>query len=203
MNDQEYLKQISDEVRSEKKSVTGFMSSTAFKVGVGGLVAFIVLAIFGTILSSGKVDLKTRCAALRLRLTNTAEVISDYQNNIKSSALRSNSASLRAVLSDTSNKLLGYLEEKYSLKDGRESKDLKEEAKLNKENLEASLFEAKINGILDRMFAHEMAYEVSLLITEETSIYNAGDSALKSIMETSLTSLKSLHEIFDNYSETK
>ena len=128
MNDQEYLKQISDEVRSEKKSVTGFMSSTAFKVGVGGLVAFIVLAIFGTILSSGKVDLKTRCAALRLRLTNTAEVISDYQNNIKSSALRSNSASLRAVLSDTSNKLLGYLEEKYSLKDGRESKDLKEEA---------------------------------------------------------------------------
>ena len=193
MNDQEYLKQISDEVRS----------STAFKVGVGGLVAFIVLAIFGTILSSGKVDLKTRCAALRLRLTNTAEVISDYQNNIKSSALRSNSASLRAVLSDTSNKLLGYLEEKYSLKDGRESKDLKEEAKLNKENLEASLFEAKINGILDRMFAHEMAYEVSLLITEETSIYNAGDSALKSIMETSLTSLKSLHEIFDNYSETK
>ena len=102
MDEKEYLKQISASVRPEKKPKTSFMSSIFFKVGVGGLVIFIMIMILGGIISGGKADLQTRGINLKLHLDNTADVISTYQKSVKSSVLRSSSASLYSVLSNTS-----------------------------------------------------------------------------------------------------
>ena len=177
------------------------MSSPIFKVVVGGILAFIVIMIIGSVITGGKTSLKKQTISLKLHVENTMNVVSEYQTNLKSSDLRSSSASLSGILSNTNRKLAEYIEGKYSDKD---SKDLEEEATAHKDELENDLFEAKINGILDRIFAHKMALEVSLIITEETSIYDASkDENLKSILESSYNSLNNLYNNFNDFSETK
>ena len=92
--------------------------------------------------------------------------------------------------------------EKYEFKEKDISEDLVEEATLNKDGLESELFEAKINGILDRIYAHKMAYEISVITSEEAKIINmTGDSSLKELLEKSHSSLENLYEKFNNFSE--
>ena len=66
------------------------------------------------------------------------------------------------------------------------------------------LFEAKINGNLDRIYAHKMSYEVSVIMNDETKLYNgSNDDALKAILSTSYTSLENLYNSISNFSEAK
>ena len=204
MDNQEYLKQISSTVRPEKKS-TSFLSSIFFKVIVGGVVALIVIIIAGSVITGSKTSVKERAISLKLHIESTLSVISDYHPNLKSSGLRSSSASLSGVLSNTNRDLTNYIEEKYSYKgNSSENKKFREEAEAHKNELADDLFEAKINGILDRIFAHKMAFEIALIVSDEKSIYDAsGNEDLKSIMSTSFDSLNNLYDKFNDFSETK
>ena len=131
-------------------------------------------------------------------------MIQEYQQNVKSSILRSNSASLSGVLANTSRDLTDYLVNKYKFKDKDISKKIVEEATLAKDELTNELFEAKINGILDRIYAHKMAYEISLLTAEEAKLIKASqDDALTELLTTSHESLSNLYDKFNDFSETK
>lgn len=159
--------------------------------------------ILGAILGAGKTGVKEQCFSLKLRLDNTLEIISTYQTDVKSSDLRSSSASLYSILSNTSRDLTNYVTEKYNYKEKSVPKNLVETATLEKDGLGAELFEAKINGILDRIYAHKMAYEISWITTNEATIFNAtNDEALKSLLTTSYDSLNNLYEKFSDFSET-
>lgn len=204
MNEQEYLNQISAEVRPEKapKVRNGIFASPFFKVGVIGLVALVLIMIVGSVLSSGKTDGKTRTIQLLLHLDNTAKVISDYQPSVKSSDLRSSSASLYSVLTNTSRETTNYLSENYGYKSA--SNDLVTQADTERDGLEADLFDAKINGTLDRIFAHKMEYEITMILAEEQSVYRVtSDSGYRSALESSMSSLETLYDKFNSFSETK
>lgn len=169
-----------------------------------GLIILIVIIIIGSILSGSKDREKNLSLALKLHLDNTASVISKYQSQIKSSDLRSSSASFYSVLSNTSNELTDYLTKKYNYKEKDIDKGLVDEATLSKDGLEADLFEAKINGILDRIYAHKMVYEISLFMNEESKLMNmTKDSDYKEILTKSYNSLNNLSGSFSNFSETK
>lgn len=204
MEGQEYLNQISALNRPEKKSMKGIFSSKFFIVGMIGVVGLILIIIVGMILGSGKDGEKALSYKLKLHLGNTASVIQTYQPNVKSSDLRSTSASLYSILANTDRELTNYLTEKYNFKDSDIDKKIVEEATLEKDGLEAELFEAKINGILDRIYAHKMAYEISVLMSEEAKIINSSKSdVLKELLTTSYNSLENLSAKFSEFSETK
>ena len=204
MDNREYLKQISASVRPEKAKKTSFLSSNIFKIIIGAIAAFIVVIIIGNILSSGKDSLRNNSFALKLHLDNTLETISEYQKSIKSSDLRSSSASLYSILSNTNRDLTSYITEKWNYKEKSVNKNILEEEKLESDDLNQELFEAKINGILDRIYAHKMAYEISLITTRETSLSKGTkDEAFKSLLNSSLTSLNNLYDKFNDFSETK
>ena len=204
MDNQEYLNQISmkpEAAQPNKKGIGGLLSSkiTWFLVGAVGL--FIVFAVIGAVLGANKGHAKEDTIWLQLHLSSVADVISDYQPLVKSSDLRSNSASLSTVISDTNGKITNYLTEKYSYKVGSD-KDLAEQMKTEQDALSQELFEAKITGVLDRMYAHKMAYEISKFMTEETKIYNeTGDDTLKEILDGSYNSLENLYNNFNDFSE--
>lgn len=203
MDNQEYLNQISASVRPEKATKKNIIASPFFKVGIIGLVALIFFLILGAILNAGVSGIKEQCFSLKLRLDNTIEVISAYQTDVKSSDLRSSSASLSSILSNTSRELTTYITEKYNYKEKSVPKKLVEEATLEKDDLSSELFEAKINGNLDRIYAHKMSYEISFITTNEASIINAtNDETLKSLLTTSYNSLNNLREKFSDFSET-
>ena len=204
MDGQEYLTQISAENRPIKKSKRGFFSSKYFMLGATALIILIIIIIIGSIMGASKGDEKSLSCSLLLHIDNTAGLVHEYQPDIKSSNLRSSSASFYGVLTNTSKPLTDYLAEKYDYNIKKINKNLVDEATLNKDNLGTDLFEAKINGTLDRIFAHKMAYEISILTSEEAKIINkTGDSKLKEILITSKDGLEVLYERFNSFSEAK
>ena len=93
---------------------------------------------------------------------------------------------------------------KYDYKENSVEKALTEEATLHKDEIENDLFNAKINGNLDRIYAHKMAYEISLISASESEIYNdSSDESLRNVLNTSYQSLENLYSLFDDFSETK
>ena len=204
MEGQEYLNQIAADNRPTTKQKKGILSSKFFLVGVIGVAALILIIIIGVVLGGSKGDEKNLSFNLKVHLDNVSETISEYQTYVKSSDLRSDSASLYAVLSDTNHSLTEYISSKYKAKEKEISKNASSKLQKDSEELKNSLFEAKINGILDRVYAHKMAYEISLFMTEESKISNSTRSdSLKEIMGTSYSSLEKLYDVFNNFSEAK
>lgn len=205
MEGQEYLNQISAAAKPKKQaSDSRFSKSTLIIGGVVALVLLIAMIIFGAILGGNKDKEKNAGIALALHLKNTSEIIQDYQQYIRSSNLRSSSSSLMSITTDTNRNLINYLTEKYNYKEKDVDSNILEQATLEKDGLESELFEAKINGILDRIYAHKMAYEISSLMSEETRLMDLTKvEALDELLKTSFDSLNVLYENFNSFSETK
>lgn len=182
----------------------GILSSKIFLIILFGIIGLILIIIIGAVLNSGKGDMKTAFYNLKLHLDNTAEVIKDYQPLVRSSDLRSSSASLDSILSNTERELTDYLTEKYNFKENDINKKITESAQLERDELESELFNAKINGTLDRVYALKMAYEISLIEAEEEKILRSTkDETLIGILGSSIDSLTNLYPKFNNFSETK
>ena len=206
MDSKEYLEQISAGVgpgKSAKKG--GFFSSTIFKVILGGVVLFALIIGVGAALGGSKgPDTKDQALELNLYIESTMGAISNYQTKLKSSILRSHSASLNSVLSNTTRDVSSYLETAYGKSKAKATKAMKEAEKLHADGLDADLFQAKINGILDRIYAHKMAYEISIIMSKETGLRERiNDSGFKGALDSSYSSLTNLYEQFNTFSETK
>lgn len=200
MEGQDYLNQISASVRPEKKSKLGFTNSMFFKLGVGAVIAFVVIMIIGMIISGGKAGAKDQAISLKLNIDNTLEVIAEYQPSVKSSDLRSNSASLYSVLANTNRELTNFITEKYNYKPKDDDKKFAEKVSQERYELESALFEAKINGILDQVYASKIAYTILLISSKEDSLFNASsDQALQTLLTTSYNSLETLYDQFNNF----
>lgn len=206
MDGQQYLNQISQSNRPVKavSGKGGILHSKFFIVGVIGVVLLIIVAIIGSVLGGNKGGEQNLSYKLKLHLDGTAELVQEYQKYIKSSDLRSDSASLYGILSNTSRELTTYLVEKYNFKEKSISKEMQAEADSEKTNLNNELFDARINGVLDRIFAHKMAYEITLITNEETKLVKASkNEALTNSLNDSQQSLNVLYDKFNNFSETR
>ena len=203
MDSQSYLNEISASVRPQKKSKFSFLKSKFFLVGTICVVGLILMAVIGAILGGGRNGVKEQAYSLQYRLSNTSKTISDYQKYVKSSDLRSSSASLNSIISNTNRDLSNYLEETYK-KSEKENEKLKNKEDEHNSELNTELFEARINGILDRIYAHKMDYEISLILSMEKKLYDAtNNESLKTLLNTSYDSLVNLQEKFESFSEGK
>ena len=203
MDGQEYLNQISASNRPVGQTKTNkILASKFFWVGAIGLVALIIILIIGSLIGGGKDSAKNKLYALKLNINNTSSVVQDYQKLIKSSDLRSTSASLVSVLSNTDSELTNYLTAKYNFTDNSIPENVVTEANTAKDALEADLFEARINGILDRVYTHKMVYEVAMLLNKEAAIINSSkDTELIELLTKSYNSLENLYNSFNDFSE--
>ncbi len=207
MDGQQYLNQISQTNRPVKQSGGGLnkiLTSKIFIVVAIGLVLLILIMILGAVIGGGKKSVKELGYELTLHLDNTVAVIKEYQPNVKSSRLRANSASLDGVLSNTKSQVNTVLMDELGFNKKKDASDTaEEEAIAVGEELKNELFEAKINGILDRVYAHKMAYEISLFLAEEEQILeNTSNENLINAINTSHESLTNLYDKFNNFSET-
>lgn len=207
MDGQQYLDQISQTNRPVKQSGGGLnkiLTSKIFIVGAVGLVLLILIIILGSVIGGGKKSVKELGYELTLHLDNTSAVIKEYQSDVKSSRLRANSASLDGVLSNTRSQVNTVLVDELGFSEKNDASDTaEEEAAAVGEELKNELFEAKINGILDRIYAHKMAYEISMFLAEEEQILeNTSNENLINAVNTSHESLTNLYDKFNDFSET-
>lgn len=165
MNNLEYLNQISQENRptSAKKSAS---ISLIIKIAVGGLVAFLFIMCLGMALSAGKTSPTDLTKQLYVRTANLNTALTTYNKSLKSSQLRAIGTSLNGVLTSATASLTGYL-----ASEGDKEADLNPPEKLltveteTIEALDTALNNAKLNGILDRVYANQIQLQVSLLVT--------------------------------------
>ena len=207
MDSQDYLDQISRDARPVKPKrggIGGILGSMWFKLGLGVLVLLTAIMIFGSMLGN-ETTLEDRCTKLKLHIDRTTEVISKYQPMVKSSDLRSISGSLRGVLSNTSSQLNNYMLAVYKYNEGApKNKPILLEADTNRDELLNELFKAKINGYLDRTFAHKMTNEIYLIMADEASIAKDSDNEdLRNLLKSSYDSLNNLYTQFNDFSEAK
>ena len=200
MDKQEYLNQISAHVAPPKKGVPSFLTSKIFWFIIGGILLAAFILIVGNAATSGRVTVKDRVIELMLHVDNTNNAVNTYKNNLKSSALRSYSASLTTILGDTSSKLNNYAAQAYEYNPKKLDPEVATAAATAADELNNDLFTAKITGNLDNMYDLKMVYEISTIMTQAEAILNATNNEdLHNILTPSLESLDTIYKNFDEY----
>ena len=208
MDKKEYLNQISSHPTAKSPmmnkdwmgKIQAILHSKFLWIGVGCVVAFIVLAMIGGLLSGGRGDNKDRVYALSLRVSSLNDVISEYQNSVLSSELRGYSASLSSVLSNTATNLNNYISEYYKTKQKEIPKTITGPEEEAKQKLSDELFEARITGRLDQVYAQRMAIEISTIMDREETIHNSiNNEQLDTMLSSSYDSLANLYPKFNEF----
>ena len=209
MNNKDYLNQIASETRPLTAKAPGFFGNTLNlsmkQLKILGIIAaaIIVVLFIGIIATSGnKNSERDYVDQAYLRTNDLSKVIEDYRTKLRSSELRSMAMSLKSVLSEANYNLANSLTNDFGVKSidkpNKESTTTDEEALIGE--LSDTLENARLNAILDRVFAREFTYQISLLISLENDIINrTNKEPLKSSLVSSRTNLETLHEQFDSF----
>lgn len=199
MNDLEYLNQISAGVNRQQKPAGFFDKKMKIIVGVfaGVLILFIVLLVASGSSNSPEVTDVSELNRLYARSLELTKTINEYNGSVRSSSLRSTGTSLSTLLTEVSSTSTSYLGE-------IKTEELAADDAKNLTELNASLENARLNGILDRRYASEMYYQIRYLIIIENTVHEkTADANLKTYLESSSASLSRLGETFNNFSESK
>lgn len=203
MDNFEYLNQISQSNRPVKHKIStkGPKTNLIIKLSAAGVLLFFLLMALGSMLGNlnGKsLDLTKQ---LYNRTTNLNTVITTYNRSLKSSQLRAIGVSLSAILTNASNQLSGYLTVNNKDKNVLvlDEKTAAAEAKLIDE-LNESLNNAKLNGVLDRYYDNQIGLQVSLLLAQTSQLLaRTKDANLTAILTNLHTSLETIHQSIENY----
>ena len=203
MNNLEYLNQISAAPAPSsvaKPSLFSSLNKKVLLIIVGALVALgAVLGALSYFSSrSSEIPELSSLNSLYLRLNALSETIEAYNDKVKSPALRSSGRSLAVILENDKSSLSSLLASDY----GEKVSSLKPDASLEKESkdLLASLEKARLNGLLDRTYANELEYAVSVLLAVESSALDKTENeSLKSVLESSTSSLENIESDLSDY----
>lgn len=202
MDSLEYLNQISKSNRPVKKVRGETSKATIIKIAAAGIVLFVLLIAFGSLLGNLNSKVGDTTKQLYFRTDQVNSTIRTYNKSLKSSRLRAIGISLQTVLTGASNQLKDY----YSSK-GTKSENLKLTGKTASDeeslisNLNLSLENAKLNGILDRTYDNQINLQVSLLLSLPSQVISrTNDKKLLAIVEPLYTSLSTIHENLEAYS---
>ena len=209
MSNLEYLNQISASNRTPGAKKGGFslgnlnFSPTLVKVLIGGAILTVIMIIVGSILGGGSGAPKERDTLDRISLRSgyLITTIKDYNKQIKSSELRSIAASMSSALTETNSTINNILKDEYDAKSNKpdkESTGTDEEALYNE--LNETLENARLNGLLDRTFAREMAYQASMMESLESDVLaRTKKQSLLDYLPKSMNNFNTLSSDFDNF----
>lgn len=205
MDNFEYLNQISQSNRPTRhhfaKPKGGLKTSMVVKLSAGAVVIFFLLMAIGGMLGNLGNKSSELTKQVYVRTTNLNQVVTSFNRDLKSSRLRAIGASLSAILTSTSNQLSAYL-----VKDGKDKNALIPDAKTTASEaalineLNTSLTNAKLNGVLDRFYDNQIGLQVSLLMSQVSELISrTKDSDLKQILLPFHSSLETIHQSIEAY----
>ncbi len=203
MDNLAYLNQISQSNRPTKRHDRGKgANSLIIKLIIGGLVLFFLLMAIGALL--GNLGSRSRNLAEQIytRSANLNSTLQTYTPNLKSSRLRAIGSSLSSILINGTNQLSAYLIGDDEDKDApvSDQKIIDEELALQQE-LNLSLNNAKLNGILDRVYETQITLQVSLLVSLTSQLLerSSNDPELTKIIEPLHNSLLAIQGNLESY----
>ncbi len=166
---------------------------------IGGILVIIVIIISVTVnimVQNGRQPLQK----LSARLDATATVVSDAQDTLRSSQLRSLNSSLSLYLTDINRDIATPLQSAGVNVDKIDEKITSQESPTA---LTTRLEDARLNAIYDRTYAREMAYQLDTLITlMKEIIASTSNSQLKTFLESTYPKLEPTQTGFADFNET-
>lgn len=200
MNNLEYLNQISQENRPVKTKGTTTFTGLILKLIIGGIVALALIIALGIIISSTKTKSSDLTKQLFFRTTSLNETIKDFNPSLKSSKLRAIGTSLANTLTSASGQLSTYLGNQNTEDTSPSPSALKTETE-NINALNLTLNNAELNGILDRIYANQIQFQVSILLSLITqTIDHSKNSDLLSILQQYHSSIENVNQSLQEYS---
>lgn len=203
MDNLAYLNQISQSNRPTKRhNHSSAVNSLIIKLIIGGIVLFFLLMAIGALLGSLGGRSRDLTEQIYTRSTNLNSTLQTYTPLLKSSRLRAIGSSLSSVLTNGTNQLGAYLIGDDEDKDTPVSNQKIIDSELAvQQELELSLNNAKLNGILDRVYETQITLQVSLLVslTSQLLEQSSNDTALVKIIEPLHNSLLAIQENLNNY----
>ena len=168
---------------------------------LGGVaILAIIIIIVGMLSGSGTsgVDLVSK---INVRSDNLIATINTYNQQVKSSELRSIASSLSSVLTETSSKTSELLNSVYNQKKVSDSITKKETTYI--EEVDADLEAARLNGLLDRNFARQLTLQTGLLLSIESEcLSKTKNNDVKNVVSNSYANLATIYETLSNYSDS-
>lgn len=206
MDRQEYLNHIAANSgrptpdAAPKSLLDKLLTPKALGIALLSLVLFIALMILVVALGSGANKATDLTGQLSLRLDNIKSTIDTYSPKIKNPELRAISTSLSTALTDTSRDLTALLPDlKITNADLTESAYALQESE-HLTNLTTVLDNAALNGILDRIYANNITYETSLLVSLELDILSRiKNPELADLLTSSSADLTALHSRLSDF----
>lgn len=204
MDKLEYLNHISQSNRPVAPVKKSFISgSLIVKILVIGVMLTALLICIGMVINTGPARATDLSRQLYTRIINVNKTISTYNPKLKSSQLRSISYSLSGTLTGTEAQLGAYLKATYPdsnapLSPSAETAQL-ETASITKIN--DTLYTAQLNGTLDRAYATQIHFQVSLLMSMTSELLSRDqDKNLSQILDNFYSNLNTIEQSLDNYS---
>ena len=198
MDNISYLKSIS----AKPQKTTSPLFSKKFLIPlIAVAVISILIIIFGSLSGSTPKNLDTT-VRLNNRTTNLIKTLSTYNKSLKSSELRAMGASLSSVLQNTTAPLADSVKNDF----GKVSKDTTDKIAAEETeyitNVNNTLEDARLNAILDRTYAREMAYQAAMLRSlQQECVSSTKNDTLKSSLESSIDSLDNLYNQLSKFSD--
>ncbi len=207
MDNLEYLNQISKSnrpVSPVRKKSSGPLGSPIFKIAIGGIIGLVFILAFASLFSSLGKKASELTKQVLLRTNNLNSVVTEYNPAVKSSRLRAIGSSLTTVLTNSSTQLSAYLTSVDGSKDATTPSNktiATETAQL--EELQLSLTNAKLNGLLDRTYENQLILQVSLLLSLISELESrTNDNELLTILSSYSSNLETIHSNLESYSNT-
>ena len=202
MNDFDYLNEISAKTPVEKPAAPLFdkkLKILLFTL-IGVVVVVVATLLLVVALTPAETNPVSELSELNLRSTSLQKTLSTYNSKVKSSKIRSAGTTLSTSLLALETSTQSTIKDSYGIESSSLSLSASSQSLLDSttKNLES----ARLNGLLDRYFAKEMAYQIAhLLLLEETALSKTSDPAVKEYLESSHDSLSHSYETFSSFVE--
>ena len=199
-----YLNEISASNRPVKNPAAApksLKTAIIVKIVAAGAVLFFLLMAVGALVGNLKGKTDSLLKQLYLRTTNMSTIMEDYNRDLKSSDLRSLAASLAGTLTNATNQLAGVMGTEDPEDAAPDAATTEEETAVLNE-LNTSLTNARLNGILDRAYANLVGLQVSLIMSMISELEARTDDAeLLKVLSTYRGNLEVLHQGFEAYDD--
>lgn len=200
MNNLEYLNHISQTSRPVARKTAGPKPGLISKILLGGLAALAVIGLTAFIINLTKPNTEKYVNQLYYRTTSFNSVLEEYNRYLKSTDLRAIANSLSGALSGATSSLDAYYTQ-HEQKPGNYTEEFLAEESPAFTELETTLRNAKLNGLLDRIYVAQAQLQVSLLLTLIAQTYERTDDPyLIQTLDTYSTNLTLIKQKLEAYS---
>ena len=188
----DYLNQIAPQQHKPK----GPLPRVVIPLLIGGVVLFLLMALFSALHGGSSASLPT----LAMRLQSLQSVADSAQPNIKSNQLRVTNSNLSLYLTNANRDIATPLKNT-----GSDPTKIKPTAAIQADTakLSATLEDARLNAIYDRVYARNMDYQLSTLLLQMAQLKKStGSASTRSFIDATSANLTTIQDQLAKYSDS-